>query len=72
MEGIGEMLTKEQMRKINGGYIGCWWSGNSDCNQGMSFVPCPSFDTDPCSCQHSMDYLCVYDDCCDNIDCGCQ
>jgi len=76
MEGMGKMLTREQMKHIAGGgvYPGCVYYINENCGGGtweMVFSD-PNGCTDDCSCQDQVDRAYAGDDCCDNIDCGCQ
>jgi len=60
---VKEMLTKDQMKKINGGKLATctWtWNGNSGCAAGTSVTS----DT-----QEEADSYCEVNDCCDNVDC---
>jgi len=71
-----ERLTREQMKNITGGveYPGCIFYNNDACGGGtrnMVYTD-SSICTDACSCQDHVDSYYANDDCCDNIDCGCQ
>lgn len=65
------MLTKEQMKKINGGYVGCheyFKSGNPPAFFQANADVC----SDDCSCQTFYDGACEWLNISAGVDCGCK
>lgn len=65
--GNAEILTKDQMKKITGGYIGCdvQDAGGND----VGSVRCSG---SACACQDILDHECELLDQCGDVDCGCK
>lgn len=57
---IKEMLSKDQMKTINGGSCTWYWNSDSDCAGGSSVTS---------GNQEAADTYCWANDCCDNVDC---
>jgi len=66
---VKEMLTKDQMKMISGGF-NCTFSGGT--NPWGTLGCDTSTGITSCGCQDLFDQLCESSNSCDNIDCGCQ
>jgi len=74
LDGMKEMLTKEQMKKISGGYSGggggfwCYFEVDSACGGGRIPAWC---DNDPSYCAEVLyENGCATNPCCDGVDCS--
>ena len=75
---IKEMLTKEQMKKVSGGYEGCIMtidtSNPMQCGtvSQIAVLYQPGICNSDCDCQTHADADCLNDNCCVDMDCGCK
>ena len=71
LDGIKEMLSRDQMKRVSGGYstytCSYSWSGASGCLTDPSDTPCTESSSD--QCQSYADAYCKNDDCCTDVNC---
>lgn len=63
-------LTKDEMKKINGGLYGCYYQNYAHCGGGEGTVICDSwYYPQEIDCFMAVQAWCLRDDCCDFIEC---